>query len=157
VLAVDGEELEALPEAPSANDDSPPTDTAQSAADPSKTTTGASTNGTAAGSKSNERPERRHPHRRRRLDLTKLPLVTVEIVPDEVKAAGGVGYERIGEESSERLAYRPGCYVRFRIIRPTFVAVSPASDATTNKVAASTEIVAGVERARARQPRRYPL
>lgn len=59
----------------------------------------------------------RHLHGRRRLDLTKLPVEKVEIDPEEVVAAGRQGFVRIGEERSERIAYRPGGYVRLCFIR----------------------------------------
>ncbi|HTB75602.1 MAG TPA: IS66 family transposase [Polyangiaceae bacterium] len=98
-------------------------------------------NGTTAGPKTNE-GRGRHAHGRRKLDLTSLPVVVVEIMPDEVRAAGGVGYERIGEEISDRLAFRPGSYVRLRIVRPTFVAVSPKVEVTTTEGPTSTEHLA---------------
>jgi transposase len=143
-----------LPDAPGANDGSPSTGSSESVSEASSvpgteattetcagTGAGAPANGTAAGSKTKAGCGR-HPHGRRRLDLTKLPVVTIEIVPEEVRAAGGEGYERIGEETSDRLAFRPGSYVRLRIVRPTFVAVSPTREATATKVGTSTAPVA---------------
>lgn len=140
--------LSAFPDAPAANDGAASTGEAESATDPSGTATGspsdkgdAATAGTCTCNKAHEadpkRPAgaatgagrgRRHAHGRRRLDLTTLPVVTIEIMPEEVKAAGGVGYERIGEEVSDRLAFRPASYVRVRIVRPTFVAIARASE-----------------------------
>ena len=149
-----------LPDKVGANDGSSPTASAESAAASAGAPEGASNslgtdatketgagdeaqapaNGTTAGPKTNE-GRGRHAHGRRKLDLTSLPVVVVEIMPEEVRAAGGVGYERIGEEVSDRLAFRPGSYVRLRIVRPTFVAVSPKVEATT-EAPASTERVA---------------
>ncbi len=64
------------------------------------------------------------PHGRRRLDTTKLPVEEIVIEPEEVRAAGGEGFVRIGEEVSERLAFRPACYVVLRTIRPKYARVS---------------------------------
>jgi transposase len=59
----------------------------------------------------------RHPHGRQKLDLTGLPVEEQVIDPDEVVGAGGEGYVVVGEEVSDRVAYRPGSYVRLRIVR----------------------------------------
>lgn len=64
---------------------------------------------------------KRDPHGRRRLDLTNLPVERVEIDPEEVVAADREGFVRIGEEVSERVAYKPGGYVRLRIVRGKWV------------------------------------
>jgi transposase len=69
-------------------------------------------------------PRRRHPHGRRRLDLTNLPVEIVPIDPPEVEAAAREGFERIGEETSERLAFRPAQYFRLRIVRTKWRAVA---------------------------------
>lgn len=71
-------------------------------------------------------------HGRRQLDLSKLPVERVEIDPDEVVAAGGEGFEQIGEEVSERLAFKRGGYVRLRLVRRKWVRVGekPRSEAT---------------------------
>ena len=61
--------------------------------------------------------KRRHRHGRRRLDLTRLPVEHVAIDPPEVAAAGGEGFVRIGEEVSDRLAFRPASYFRLRLVR----------------------------------------
>jgi transposase len=68
-------------------------------------------------------------HGRRRLDLSNLPVQRVEVEPDEVKAVGGEGWRRIGEEISERVAFRPGCYFRLVLIRGKWVRV-PVQAAT---------------------------
>lgn len=67
--------------------------------------------------------KRRHQHGRRRLDLTNLPVEIVPIEPDEVKATGGEGFIRIGEEISDRLAFRSASYMRLRIVRGKWVRV----------------------------------
>ncbi len=68
-----------------------------------------------------ERSKKRHPHGRRRLDMTDLPVERVQIDPDEVVAVGGKGFVKIGEETSERLAFKPGGYVRLKIVRTKWV------------------------------------
>jgi transposase len=150
-----------LPDTAGANDGSSAPSSAEGAADPAGAPAAASSlpgteatkdtcagdkalapaNGTTAGPKTHE-GRGRHAHGRRKLDLASLPVVVVEILPEEVRAAGGEGYERIGEETSDRLAFRPGSYVRLRIVRPTFVAVSPKREATGTEAGASTERVA---------------
>jgi transposase len=72
--------------------------------------------------------KKRHQHGRRRLDLSTLPVELVKIDPPEVLAAGGVGFERIGEEVSDRLAHRPATYIRLRIARGKWVAAPTAAD-----------------------------
>lgn len=88
--------------------------------------------GTGNGPKSDRgrrsRPKKRHRHGRRRLDTTSLPVVEQRIEPDEVKATGGVGFEQIGEEVSERIALRPAEWVRFRVIRPKYVFIGMPSE-----------------------------
>lgn len=67
--------------------------------------------------------KKRDPHGRRRLDLTNLPVERIEIDPDDVIAAQGAGFVRIGEEISERVALKPAAYIRLRIIRGKWVRV----------------------------------
>ena len=74
--------------------------------------------------KKGDKEKRRHRHGRRRLDLTNLPVESVFIDPPEVEAAGGKGYERIGQEASERLAFRPAQYFRLRLVRGKWARVS---------------------------------
>jgi transposase len=149
--------LASLPEVPSANDGSPSTSSGEGPSD-TPTLSSASAddaaekksagdeaqalaNGTTPDSKT-KAGRGRHRHGRRRLDLTKLPVVTIEILPEEVRRVEGVGFERIGEETSHRLAFRPASYICLRIVRPTFVAIPSASEATANKVDASMETAA---------------
>jgi transposase len=61
------------------------------------------------------------PHGRRKLDLTALPVEECVIDPEEVASCGGQGYELIGQEESDRVAFRPGSYVRLRIVRRKWV------------------------------------
>lgn len=63
---------------------------------------------------------------RRRLHEENLPFVEERIVPPEVEACGGVGWMRVGEEISERVAYRPGEHVRIRTIREKWVRCDPS-------------------------------
>ncbi len=75
--------------------------------------------------------KRRHPHGRRRLDLTKLPVERIEIQPAEVQATGGEGFIKIGEEVSERVGFRPGSYFRIRLVRSKWVPATPSSTAVS--------------------------
>jgi len=72
---------------------------------------------TGSGTKPPRKKKRRDAHGRRRLDLANLPVERVEIDPDEVKAAGGVGFVCIGEETSDRIAFKPGSFICLRIVR----------------------------------------
>jgi transposase len=83
--------------------------------------------------------KRRHQHGRRRLDLTNLPVEIVPIEPDEVKATGGEGFIRIGEEVSDRLAFRPASYMRLRLVRGKWVRVEDVEAATQEIALAATE------------------
>src|SRR5690606_17670552 len=64
--------------------------------------------------------KQRDRHGRRPLDRTNLPVIEHRITPDEVKAAGGRGYELVGEESSDRIALRPAAWVIYRVIREKY-------------------------------------
>jgi transposase len=81
-------------------------------------------------------PRKRHEHGRRRLDLTKLPVELLKIDPPEVTAAGGVGFDRIGEEVSERVAHRPASYIRLRISRGKWVVTPVTPEGSTDPAAA---------------------
>jgi transposase len=69
----------------------------------------------------------RRPHGRRRLDLAKLPVEVVAIDPEEVRAAGGEGFEKIGEEISERIGFRPASFFRIRLVRGKWVPAGPST------------------------------
>lgn len=84
-------------------------------------TKGGDTSTSETPDKKGNQPKRRHRHGRRRLDLANLPVESVFIDPPEVEAAGGEGYERIGQETSERIAFRPAQYFRLRIVRTKWV------------------------------------
>jgi transposase len=95
----------------------------------------------AAGSiTKGQKKKRRHAHGRRRLDLAKLPIERVEIDPDEVRAAGGEGFVCIGEETSDRIAFKPGGFVCLRIVRRKWarVGAEKARDVDAESDAAST-------------------
>ena len=74
---------------------------------------------------SEPRGPRRHKHGRRALNLSGLPVQTVIEKPAEVREAGGVGFELIGTESSDRIAFRPGAYLRLQVIREKYKRVGP--------------------------------
>lgn len=76
--------------------------------------------GDAGGGK----PEPKRRRGRRNLDLSRLPVMDVQLDPDEVLAARGVGFVRIGDEVSYRIAYRPGSFLRIRITRTKWVSVT---------------------------------
>ncbi len=76
-------------------------------------------------------PKRRpRGHGRRRVDMTQLPAQRVELMPDEVKATGGEGWRRIGEEVSERVGFRPAGYYRLVLARSKWVRVTQPKDET---------------------------
>jgi transposase len=86
--------------------------------------------------------KKRHPHGRRRLDLTNLPVEIIKVDPDEVRATGGEGFEHIGDEVSERIAFKPAQYVRLRLVRRKFVPIDPGGTAAPQEV---NEEVASVD------------
>ncbi|HET9832968.1 MAG TPA: transposase, partial [Vicinamibacterales bacterium] len=73
--------------------------------------------GRAATPKKGKQPRKHHPHGRRSLDLSKLPVERIEFDPPEVIASNGVGWMRIGEEVSHRVGYRPAQYFDLQIVR----------------------------------------
>ena len=93
--------------------------------------------------------KRRHAHGRRRLDLTNLPVETLTIDPEEVRKSGGKGWKHIGDEVAERIAFKPGSYIRLRIVRRKWArietAIASGDGGTTTDVeapAAAAEIPA---------------
>lgn len=72
----------------------------------------------------------RTPKGRRRLDLTKLPVQEIVVDPDEVIAAHGEGFRPMGAEVSERLAFRPGTFLRLRVVRRKWAAIEPTAQAS---------------------------
>lgn len=74
----------------------------------------------AAKTERASKPQTARPHGRRKLDLQNLPVQEHRIVPDEVLTGGGEGWVKIGEEPSDRLAYRPALFFCLRTIRETW-------------------------------------
>lgn len=87
---------------------------------------------------------RARPHGRRRLDLTDLPVERVEVEPDEVLRCGGKGWKRIGEEVSERVAYRAASYIRLVLVRGKWVRIDEAADEEQVPVVCSPVVIASV-------------
>jgi len=69
----------------------------------------------------------RNPHKkghgRRNLDLSNLPVETARLDPPEV-IANPDAFEKIGEETSSRVGFRPASYVRLVLIRTKWVPVA---------------------------------
>lgn len=80
--------------------------------------------------------ERKGPPGRRPLP-EHLPRVTIEVVPDEVKAKGLDAFERIGEEVSETLERRPASLVVVRTVRGKFIPKERERNAETQVLIAA--------------------
>ena len=78
--------------------------------------------------------KKRHRHGRRRLDLTNLPVEIIKVDPDEVRATDGEGFKHIGDEISERIAFKPAQYIRLRLVRRKFVPIDPEGTAAPREV-----------------------
>ena len=65
---------------------------------------------------------------RRNLNLENLPVEEIRIDPDDVVAAGAEGFVALGEEVSERIAFRPGMLLRLRIVRTKWMRKDPSQD-----------------------------
>lgn len=100
---------------------------AEASADPSKPEP--STPPSPPSKPENKPPSK--PHGRRRLDASKLPVHEEVIIPDEVRAAGGRGFIRIGEEVSERIAFRPASFILLRTILARFARVPALVEASS--------------------------
>lgn len=91
--------------------------------------------------------KRRHPHGRRPLDLSGLEVKEIVLDPAEVKSAPD-GWVLIGQEVADRVAWRPGAYIRIRFVRPKYIAASalaaeaPASASDSEASSDSDEAVA---------------
>jgi transposase len=74
-------------------------------------------------------PEPKKPKKSRkgctRPSLKDLPVTEIREVPPEVQACGGVGWKRVDEEVSERLAYQRARFHCLRVIREKWVKLSP--------------------------------
>jgi len=68
--------------------------------------------------------------RRGAVDLAKLHVERVAVDPPEVIAAGGEGYARIGEETSDRIAFRQASHFVLRIVRSKWAKVAPGEART---------------------------
>lgn len=73
-----------------------------------------------------KRGKKRHPHGRRPLDTSYLEKKELELIPAEVLADGGVGWKRIGEEVSARVAFRAASYICLVIRRVKFARTDTA-------------------------------
>ena len=116
--------LESFGDTPAANDmralgdiETPPEPAASGDAPIASDPTKAGDGGAPPEKTKGGRQKRRHAHGRRRLDLTNLPVETLTIDPEEVRQSGGEGWKHIGDEVAERIAYKPGSYIRLRIVR----------------------------------------
>lgn len=65
--------------------------------------------------------KKRAPRAKRPPLPAELPLVTIEVLPEDVQREGLDAFERIGEDACEVIERRPGSLVRVRVIRPKFV------------------------------------
>lgn len=73
----------------------------------------------SSGAEDSRPAKRRGSHRSRIKGLDDLPVESEEIVPDLV-AADPEAFERIGEETTEQLDYRPARFVRRVTVRPKY-------------------------------------
>jgi hypothetical protein len=86
--------------------------------------------GTAVGAAKTKQPKDPRPHSRRPLEFTNLPVQEVIIDPDDVRAAGGVGFELVSAEISDRLAFQRACYKRLRLVRRIWKRLEEANAAS---------------------------
>jgi transposase len=75
-------------------------------------------------------------HGRRNLDLSNLPVETARRDPPEV-IANPEAFEKIGEETSSRVGFRPASYVRLVLIRTKWVPVASKGTAAEASAAAA--------------------
>ena len=77
-------------------------------------------------------PKKKHAGHGRRggVDFAKLHVEQVAVDPPEVVAAGGVGYVRIGEETSDRIAFRQASHFVLRIVLSKWAKVAPSGART---------------------------
>lgn len=83
---------------------------------------GASEDGKEPARARRRRRKNRHRHGRRPLDVSNLPVIEDRIIPNEVKAAAGVGFRLIGQEVCQRVARRPAEWVCHRTVRLKYAA-----------------------------------
>lgn len=77
---------------------------------------------------------------RRKLELSKLDVERVVIDPDEVVACNGEGFELLGTETSNRVAFRPAAYFRLQIERRKWARRVPQ----TEEAPEGTEVLVGL-------------
>jgi len=77
-----------------------------------------------------------------------LPVVPIEVLPDEVQAAGLDAFERIGQDVSESVERRAASLVVVRVIRPKFVRKSAAGslDQPSSTVVQAAAVELPIER-----------
>lgn len=90
------------------------------------------------GSHHPRRREARGHHRDRTLDLEKLPKLSIPLIPLEVEAANGVGFVRVGEQKTTRLAYLPSSYIRLEVISGRYKAVGAERSACVDAASEET-------------------
>ena len=122
-------------------------------AGPSDAATPSSTGGDSPGGVSQHQPAdkpkrtpRKRGHGRRNLDLSNLPVETARRDPPEV-IANPEAFEKIGEETSSRIGFRPASYVRFVLIRTKWV------PAASKDVASKASAVAADDAAHSAAPK----
>jgi transposase len=96
----------------------------------------------AAADKKPKKPKKAAPHGRRDVSAEKLPSVTIVIEPPERKLAGGELLQKIGEEISHHIDYRPASLVRVEVIRPKYLC---PEDVGTSSTSAPTTIDEALE------------
>jgi len=118
----------------SSDDTSEPRETA-TAGDDSDAASGpaAALQGDRSQSPSGEDGKPRKGHGRRKLSLTDLPVREIILDPPEVLADGGVGWDLLDAEYSERVVLPHGGYERLRIVRRTWVRRSDAPAPTVTE------------------------
>lgn len=78
----------------------------------------------------------RKPPKRRKLELSDLPVERIVLEPFERTGPGGENLVKIGEEVSHHVDHRPGSLVRVEVVRPKYL--RPADVATAASSATST-------------------
>ena len=80
-------------------------------------------------------------HGRRALELSNLEVQEIRVDPDEVLAAERLGYRFIGNEISDRIAFRQASFIILRLIRAKYIKDEPRPMAEAGPV----DDVAGAE------------
>ena len=127
--------LEAMGRLPQSDGPSPEGESAETA------------NTDAVAFKKTEATKKSTPHGRRNLSEEDLPLERIVVEPPERKLPGGELLQKIGEEVSQHIDYRPSSLVRVEVVRPKYlrpedVGTSAASAPRDIDEAASGDTVA---------------